>query len=631
MKYLVTDIETNGLLDTLTKFWCSWAYDSETNGYTPFTNFSEYVSFLETKASEGYKLVYHNGCKFDIPAIKKLLGRDLKFDPRICVLDTLVMSRLIYTQIKDIDNGLIKSGRLPKRLYGSYSLKAWGYRLGELKGTYGESEGAWDAYSEDMLKYCKQDVVVTLKLFKLLISKGYPEKAIELEHSIAWVMAKQERNGFVFDYDKAVSLYATLSAKRSEIEDKLVKTFGSWEKHIGDKIYKRDNAKRGIVAGVPYPQYETVVFNPSSREHIAKVLMERGWTPTVFTETGKPKVDEETLQSAMDIPETKLILEYLLIQKRISQLAEGDFAWLKMEKKDGDGIHRIHGSVNPNGTVTGRASHSFPNVAQVPAGHSEYGKECRELFTVPSGWFECGIDACGLELRCLAHFLYPYDKGEYGDIILNGDIHTHNQQMAGLPTRDMAKTFIYGLLYGAGNEKIGSIVGGSASEGKALKDKFMKGLPAYKKLTKAIHNALVEDERFIGGKNIVKWRKRHHRDNASLDITHCLIGLDGRVLYCRSPHSALNLLLQSAGALVCKQWVVFWEEAMRARGFDHHNDFRLQAWVHDEIQVACRTKEIADACVEIAQEAMRKTQEHFKFNCQLDTEGKIGANWYQCH
>lgn len=190
---------------------------------------------------------------------------------------------------------------------------------------------------------------------------------------------------------------------------------------------------------------------------------------------------------------------------------------------------------------------------------------------------------------------------------------------------------IYGLLYGAGNEKIGSIVGGSASEGKALKDKFMKGLPAYKKLTKAIHNALVEDERFIGGKNIIKWRKRHHRDNASLDITHCLIGLDGRVLYCRSPHSALNLLLQSAGALVCKQWVVFWEEGMRARGFDHHSDFRLQAWVHDEIQVACRTKEIADACVEIAQEAMRKTQEHFKFNCQLDTEGKIGANWYQCH
>lgn len=580
-KYLITDIETNGLLDTVSKFWCAWCYDYERKSYIGFKDIDLYVAYLEDAVDKGYRLVYHNGIKYDIPALKKLMGRDFKFDPRECVIDTLVLARLIYTQIKDIDIGLIKSGRLPKKLYGSHSLKAWGYRLKILKGTYGEQEEAWNQFSEEMYKYCKQDVAVTLELFSLLFKKQYPVSSIELEHSIAWVMAKQERNGFVFDYDKAVTLYATLSAKRSEIEDKLVKIFGSWEKYIGDKIYKRDNAKRGIVAGVPYPQYETVVFNPSSRDHIAKVLMERGWTPTVFTETGKPKVDEETLQSAMNIPETNLILEYLLIQKRISQLAEGDYAWLKMEKKDDDGIHRIHGSVNPNGTVTGRASHSFPNVAQVPAGHSEYGKECRELFTVPSGWYECGIDACGLELRCLAHFLYPYDKGEYGDIILNGDIHTHNQQMAGLPTRDMAKTFIYGLLYGAGNEKIGSIVGGSASEGKALKDKFMKGLPAYKKLTKAIHNALVEDERFIGGKNIVKWRKRHHRDNALLDITHCLIGLDGRILYCRSPHSALNLLLQSAGALVCKQWVVFWEEGMRARGFDHHNDFRLQAWVHN--------------------------------------------------
>lgn len=580
-KYLITDIETNGLLDTVSKFWCAWCYDYERKSYIGFKDIDLYVAYLEDAVDKGYRLVYHNGIKYDIPALKKLMGRDFKFDPRECVVDTLVLARLIYTQIKDIDIGLIKSGRLPKKLYGSHSLKAWGYRLKILKGTYGEQEEAWNQFSEEMYEYCKQDVAVTLELFSLLFKKQYPVPPIELEHSIAWVMAKQERNGFVFDYAKAVSLYATLSAKRSELEDKLVETFGSWEKYIGDKIYKRDNAKRGIVAGVPYPQYETVVFNPSSREHIAKVLMERGWTPTVFTETGKPKVDEETLQSAMNIPETKLILEYLLIQKRISQLAEGDYAWLKMEKKDGDGIHRIHGSVNPNGTVTGRASHSFPNVAQVPAGHSEYGKECRELFRVPEGWYECGIDACGLELRCLAHFLYPFDKGEYGDIILNGDIHTHNQQMAGLPTRDMAKTFIYGLLYGAGNEKIGSIVGGSASEGKALKDKFMKGLPAYKKLTKAIHNALVEDERFIGGKNIVKWRKRHHRDNALLDITHCLIGLDGRILYCRSPHSALNLLLQSAGALVCKQWVVFWEAGMRARGFDHHNDFRLQAWVHN--------------------------------------------------
>lgn len=585
-KYIVTDIETNGLLDSVTTFWCAWCKDTLSGSMTGFTDLKEYVEHLESCVKDGYKLVFHNGIKYDIPALKKLIGRDLKFDPREHVVDTLVLARLIYTQIKDIDAGLMKSGKLPTKLYGSHSLKAWGYRLGELKGTYGEQEEAWDHFSEEMYTYCKQDVTVTDKLFKLLINKHYPVEPIELEHEIAWVMAKQERNGFPFDYDKATKLYAELCSKRSSLENTLVNTFGSWKKYVGDKVYKRDNAKRGIVKGVPYPIYKEIVFNPSSRDHIAKVLIERGWNPTKFTDTGKPKVDETTLQTAKDIPEVKLILEYLLIQKRISQLAEGDFAWLKMVRKDDDGLYRIHGSVNPNGTVTGRASHAFPNVAQVPAGHSPYGKECRELFKVPDGWIEAGIDACGLELRCLAHFLYPYDNGEYGNVILSGDIHSHNQKMAGLPTRDQAKTMIYCLMYGGGDAKLGKVVDGTPEDGKRLKKKFFDSVPAYKKLVDAVHKALVEKEEFVGGKPRIKWRKRCYRNNPRIDITHCLLGLDGRILYCRSPHSALNLLLQSAGALVCKQWVVFWEEEMRARGFDHHNDFRLQAWVHNLLHCA---------------------------------------------
>ena len=584
MKYIVTDIETNGLLEDVSKFWCAWAYDSESEHYDPFTNLHEYVEYLERKVKDGYKLVGHNFIKYDIPVIKKLMGRDLEFDPWSCVLDTLVLSRLIYTQIKDIDMGLMKSGKLPKKLFGSYSLKAWGYRLGDLKGTYGEQEDAWDHYSEDMLKYCKQDVAVTLKLYKLLTKKPYPETAVELEHRIAWVMAKQERNGFVFDKEGAVRLYGELVSKREILSSKLIESFGSWEVYKGDKVYKRDNAKRGIKAGVPYPIYETVTFNPNSREHIAKVLMDRGWHPEEYTETGKPKVDETTLQTAKDIPETEMILEFLMIQKRLSQLAEGDFAWLKMMRKDEDGIIRIHGNVNPNGAVTGRATHSFPNVAQVPSGHSPYGKECRELFTVPKkqGWFEAGIDASGLELRCLANFLFPFDNGEYGHIILTSDIHTANQKAAGLPTRDNAKTFIYGLMYGAGDAKIGEIVHGTAKDGKRLREKFMQGMPAYKQLVDSIKKALIIDEHYVGDKCVVRWRKRYHRDYPQLDITHCLLGLDGRLLYVRSPHSALNTLLQSAGALICKKWVVTVEENMRKAGYKHgwDGDFCFMAWVH---------------------------------------------------
>lgn len=581
-KFIITDIETDGLLDTATKLWCAWLYNSETDEYKGYTDINDYWNAINWFGCNGYNIVFHNGIRFDVPCLKKLMDDRFSFDPRDCVIDTLVLSRLIYSNIKDTDIGLMKSGRLPKKLYGSHSLKAYGYRMGELKGTYGEQEDAWDKFTPEMYEYNRQDVVVTLKLFKKLMAKGYPLKAIQLEHDIAWVMAKQERNGFIFDKDSAVKLYANLSAKRQEIYDDLVSEVGSWTVYKGDKVYKRDNIKKGIKAGIPYPQYEEVTFNPNSRAHIAKVLMERGWEPPEVTPTGAPKVDEDTLQSALAISITQKILDYLLLNKRISQLAEGDNAWLKMMTEDDDGYYRIHGSVNPNGAVTGRAIHSYPNVAQVPAGRSPYGKECRSLFTVPKGWYQAGIDASGLELRCFGSFLFPYDKGAYIKEILEGDIHTHNQKMAGLPTRDSAKTMIYCMLYGGGNDKLGAVINGTASDGKALKERFFKAVPAYKKLCSSIEKALVESSEWVGSVNKVKWRKRVHPDNHNLDITHSILGLDRRIVYVRSPHSALNTILQSAGALICKKWVCLVEENMRKAGYKHgwDGDFAMMAWVH---------------------------------------------------
>jgi DNA polymerase I-like protein with 3'-5' exonuclease and polymerase domains len=583
-KFIVFDIETDGLLDKTKRFWCGWLYDSYTDLYTGYTDLDEFFDALNKYGTSGYNIVGHNICKFDIPALKELKGERFEFDVRDVCIDTLVLARLIYSNIKDTDVGLMRSGKLPKALYGSHSLKAYGYRMGELKGTYGEQEDAWDKFTHEMYEYNKQDVVVTLKLFHKLMAKGYPLKAIQLEHDIAWVMAKQERNGFVFDKDQAVKLYSELSGKRQVLYENLVSKGGSWTVYKGDKVYKRDNAKRGIKAGVPYPQYEEVTFNPNSRQHIAKVLMDRGWEPTEMTPTGAPKVDEETLKTAKGIDITEDILEYLLINKRIAQLAEGDNAWLKLMKEDPDGYTRIHGSVNPNGAVTGRATHAYPNVAQVPAGRSPYGEECRSLFRVPTGWYEAGIDASGLELRCFAHFLYPYDHGEYVNEILNGDIHTHNQKMAGLPTRDQAKTMIYCMMYGGGDGKLGEVINGTAKDGKALKERFFNAVPAYKELCSDIERTLITSSEWVGGVNKVTWRKRAHPDNSNLSITHSILGLDRRVVYVRSPHSALNTLLQSAGALICKKWVCLVEENMRKAGYKHgwDGDFAMMAWVHKQ-------------------------------------------------
>jgi DNA polymerase I-like protein with 3'-5' exonuclease and polymerase domains len=194
-------------------------------------------------------------------------------------------------------------------------------------------------------------------------------------------------------------------------------------------------------------------FNPGSRNHIAYWLKRKyNWEPLVYTDSGEPQLDEDVLKS-LPYPEASFLLEYFLVDKRLGQIAEGEQAWLKCVDADG----RIHGYINGNGAVTSRMSHSKPNLAQVPRVGSPYGQECRSLFTAQFGWNLVGIDASGLELRMLAHYLARYDGGEYVKAILEGDIHSFNMNALGLTDRNKSKTFIYAWLYGAGDEKLGLI------------------------------------------------------------------------------------------------------------------------------------------------------------------------------
>ncbi|MEI2606479.1 DNA polymerase [Erwinia aphidicola] len=694
-KVRLFDIETDGLMrysvipgsDTtvVSKVHCIVIHDYHANWYRRYR--SDVPGSIEEALKvlmESDLLVAHNGIKYDIPVLE-LLYPWFKIDKRR-VLDTLVLSRLLHANIKDTDNVLLRRGDLPGKLYGSHSLKAWGYRVGEAKGDYGEGEGnVWAEFNEDMLDYCEQDVKVTRKVFDKMVANSYyfsedlsyTQYAIRLEHDAAWVLAQQERNGFPFNERGAASLYAELSGKRQAILDKVMATFGSWyvakggvtafrHPRTGAPLPKYPNVKypktgdiytkSGKLAKIeyvkdrPYTPVEHVVFNPGSRQHIAKVLQERGWEPTEFTETGQPKVDEETLaEAAENLPEehreaVKLIAEYLLLVKRLGQIAEGDNAWLKLCN---NGF--IHGSVNPNGAVTGRATHAFPNLAQVPSGTALYGPQCRALFgvehirkTIP-GWaaaVQVGTDASGLELRCLGHFMAKFDGGQYIKDILEGDIHWVNVTALGLVPkgtarikegegheehdkfRGYAKTFIYAFLYGAGDEKIGSIIpGGNKALGKELKKKFMEGTPAIADLRATLEELLVESQKWVDGVAQVKWKRRWIK------------GLDGRKIAIRSPHAALNSLLQSAGAILCKYWVVRTEKLLVERGLKHgwDGDFCYLAWVHDEMQIAARTPEIAAIIAECSQLAMREAGEFFYFRCLLDTESKIGDNWKDCH
>ena len=313
-----------------------------------------------------------------------------------------------------------------------------------------------------------------------------------------------------------------------------------------------------------------------------------GWIPEKKTEKGQVIIDESVLE-ALPYPEAKEIARYLLLQKRISQ-AE---SWLEAMQTDG----RVHGKVITNGAVTGRMTHHSPNMAQIPNSGAVYGKECRSCWTVEKGYKLVGIDASGLELRMLAHYM---NDEAYTTEVVSGDIHTANQKAAGLQERNQAKTFIYAFLYGAGSTKIGKIVGGSAKEGQQLIDAFLKNTPKLRALREKVARIFAEKG--------------------------TLPGLDGRKLLVRSEHSALNTLLQGAGAIVMKQALVILESSLRKNKID----FKFVANVHDEWQIEVREEQAEDAG-KLGVLAIEEAGRVLNMRCPLTGEFKTGYTWEQTH
>lgn len=647
---LVADLETDGLLDKVTKIHCLVAIDldsKQVHRFTPDT-IGKGIELLE-KAEE---LVFHNGICYDLPVIRKLYPES---NIRAKIVDTLVFSKLAYLNLAELDFRMIKKGKLDSITFtinrsgktvsavGSHSLEAWGKRLKFFKGDYGKQDNAWDHFSQEMLDYCEQDVWLTIKLLEKLETKGVPEDALDLEHKVQEIIFKQEQRGWVFDRECGQQLYATLCQRRAELGLELSKVFPGWTQDmrtpkyyyvdIRGKIYKapskgelidlvRDRYSNNINIKLtkswlmknskPSEERNTkhIPFNPASRKHIHRALEEKyGWRPQEFTETGEAKVDESVLKS-LEYPEAKLLNEYFTVLKRIGQLAEGDQNWLDAVKDNG----RIHGRCNPLGAGTSRATHSNPNLAQVPAAGSPYGKECRSLFKVARGYKQVGADAEGQELRCLAHYMYPWDNGRYAEAVVSGrkeegtDVHTMNMKASGVPSRDDAKTMIYAFIYGAGDGKMGSIIMPEGEErkrkraGKRLKEKLFDATPGLREIVE-YYKGMAEEHGYI-------------------------ISLDGRRIPVSSSHAALNYLLQSTGAIITKRWMVIIDDLINQRGLGD-KVFQV-AFIHDELQFEV-LKGYEDQFSDICKEAMVLAERYYNFKCPLSAGVAIGDNWYECH
>ncbi len=602
------DIETDGLEATKVHCICAMLDNDETTVYN-FIGGEANGLFRKWLASENVDtLIGHNIINFDVPVLRSITGMDWSFRLR----DTLVLSRLHNPSLD-----------------GGHSLRAWGERLGDYKDDY---QGGWEEYSHDMLIYCQQDVRVTKSLYNHFVKHLTFSEAVNLEHTTAEIIKQQTDNGMILNEERAYELLAEMKEKVLDIEDEVHERFKPlpvWVDlvHPKDKMKNKDGSisKRyqaqldkgahfydeldaegdPAIASCEVKQcawgyFEYPEFNLGSRQQIAKYLQHFGWKPKAFTEKGNPIVDEKVLKT-VKIPEAQLIVDYLTITKRVAMVK----SWVEaIDERTG----RVHGKVNPCGAVTGRMTHSKPNCAQVPATrHGKdgkvlwgfeggYGADCRDLWTVPKDYKLVGCDASGLELRMLAHYM---NDDKYTNEILNGDIHSANQKSAGLQTRDQAKTFIYAFLYGAGDSKIGEVAGGGAKRGRILKKNFLDNTPALKQLREKVSES--------SGKGWVT-------------------GLDGRKLHIRSQHSALNTLLQSAGAVIMKKALVLLDSY--ARQYDL--DYKFVLNVHDEFQCEVREDQ-ADFFGGLAVGSIIQAGKSFKLNCPLDGEYKVGETWQQTH
>jgi len=553
MTTAIVDIETDSL--NATKIHCIVARSYKTNKVKAWVGqeCSEFAGWSQQIDT----FIMHNGISFDAPVLNRLLGCNIKLSQ---IRDTLIESQL-YNPIRD----------------GGHSLEAWGNTLGHEKGDFHD----FAHYSPEMLEYCKRDTEVTRLVAQELEveGKGFKSKSYDLECKVRAIIDKQQKNGFAFKIREAMILQAQLQDELHELERKAEEDFAPTIIELKTKT-------------------KYIPFNIASRQQIAQELIKLGWKPKQFGKeielkdgTTKRNVTiNEMVLSKIKLPEAKMFNRYFLLQKRTGLIK----SWIKACEED----NRVRGKVMTLRTITGRMAHAVPNMAQVPAVYSPYGRECRGLWTVDdvSKYRLVGVDASGLELRCLAHYM---DDPEYTNIVLTGDVHTANQERAGLKTRDQAKTFIYAFLYGAGAAKIGKIVGGNFKHGNQLINKFLNNMPALKNLRE----------------QVTRWSS-----------TGTISALDGRLLHIRSEHAALNTLLQGAGAIVCKQWLVHIME----RVIKTKLDVRLVASIHDEYQFEVAIPDIERFC-RLTKEAMTQTTKTLKMKCELDCDYKVGKTWAETH
>jgi DNA polymerase I len=589
---LVFDIEANNLLDQATKIHCIVIADLDSDQIDSYGPGQIDAGLAHLKRAD--YLTGHNISGYDLPLLRRLLGWTPA--PDCTIMDTLVAGRLILPHVDDLDDKAAAMGD-PKleKLRGRYSLEAWGARLGIPK--IGADIEDWSVWTPEMQERCVGDVAICKALYRFLQPDGYSKQAMELEHHTAAICNRITADGVPFDTAAAERLRQQWMKRRAELEAQLSQEFPG--------------------------------TNLKSRAQIGALLEARGWVPEKRTEkTKQPKIDDELLETIPAIyPEFTGLAEHYTLGRRLGQLADGDKAWLKHIGDD----ERIHGAIVHIGTPHSRAAHFDPNLAQVPS--PKRGKplavECRALFHHPGDWVFVACDQAGLQDRCFSHYLAAFDGGAYGQSFIAG-VDTHWKSATALELvsserdkasklhttlREGSKSFRYGFLFGMRAKRAGEILStiirsaqqvdpsyrGPSTNGSRALQQFESATPGLKQLRLSLEAQAAKNG----------W----------------VPGLDGRRVPTDAQYKALNRIVTSAEAIVCKRWLIRVYDELYARfryGWD--GDAVITAWVHDELLVCCRP-EIANQVGEIMLRHAKEPGEFYSLKVPLDAEYNIGRSW----
>lgn len=589
------------------KIHCLVIADAETGGIEAY----HHGSFQPCSGSlqDGYRrlksashLAGHNILGYDLPCLEKVAGVRLG----AVVEDTQVWGHLAFSDLTEAD---MREAKIPKHLYGRQSLEAWGHRVGEHKGGFGKD---FSRLTQEMLDYCIQDVKTNLKLYWYLRDR-LPEftskdgiHTVELE---AWFADFCRRLGVVgvpYDTEAADTLCGRLLVRRAQIDQELMEAFPAVKVSYkltptGKPRYVRDKETGEL------RDHKVIPFNPGSRQELAQRLIGKyDWAPKNWTTSGDVEMVEGVLMDlAQMYPEAKLAAEGFIVRARLGILQEGRGSYRKHLGPDG----AIHGRILHIGAVTHRCAHRSPNLGNPTSVRKPYGLEMRGLFRALPGKEMVGVDASGLELRMLAHYLAKWDEGYYANVVVTGDVHTLHKDAVAAETgkdinRDQAKTIGYAYLYGAGDHRLGSVLGGGVQLGK--------------KVRRAMRS------RITGMENLLSTLE--HR----VKRTGSVLALDKRRVGIRKSHAALNSLLQSAGAVVMRWFLRGLQIECEKRGVRWWVDYVPHLFVHDEVQGSLDPNK-KEQFQEAVSAAFDWCVTQLGLRVPLGGDVKYGRNWAETH